>query len=359
MYESEELFNDDNYFNKEYCLLPYMMFEKDIKIDDPFPYFESYFGNSMTMKENDDMLKEQSINIGREEEEIEKQKYHTEKISDLKTRASDLKSNESEEKYLGNKRELEFEKEEDEKEENEKKEHSTSVKKNIIKGKKEDIFEIFKDFNKIKLLKENKSYIGQNGRHDKFSKDNIIRKIKSYFFNSILRFVNSSTIKEEIENPKKYSKKKLYIKPFFLKFEQEIITNVNIEFNLNLLSSKLKDIFSYNTSKKVEKNHGTDKNKKLVEKIFKDNIQKKTIDILNMTLYQCMEHFRGTRYYEELSGLENEYKDMMDELEKKEKSNCQDNYEKYISEFINLLNTFKEYYQNKNKRKPKTKRNPK
>ena len=359
MYESEELFNYDIYFNKEYYIPPYMIFEKDIKIVDTFPYFESYFGNCMTMKDNDDMFKEQSINILRKEEDIEKHKYHTEKISDLKTRASDLKSNESETKYLGNKRELEFEKEEDEKEQNEKKENSTSCKKNIIKGKKGDIFEIFKEFHKMKLPKENKSNIEQNGRHDKFSKDNIIRKIKSYFFNSILRFVNSSTIKEEIENPKKYSKKKLYYKPFFLKFEQEIIANIKIEFNLNLLSLKLKDIFSYNTSKKVEKKHGTDKNKKLVEKIYKDNIQKKTIDILNMSLYKCMEHFRGTRYYEELSGLENEYKDMMDELEIKEKSNPQDNCEKYISEFKNLLNTFKEYYQNKNKRKPKTKRNSK
>ena len=349
--------SDDNYFNYEYNYPSSLMHDYNDKFNDNFLYKEEIYGvNLMTMKENDDIFKEEdAMNI--EEENYLKPKCKTEINSVFPTGASEPRNKEEEMKYLGKKMEIEIEKKDEIKDKDEKEEDVKSGNKNdnikVIKG---DIFEIYKEFKKGNFGRKKKSNAVNKGKHDKFSKDNIVRKIKSNLFNSILRFVNSSTIEVEIENPKKNSKKKLYYKPFFLKFEQEIITNINTEFNLNLLKMRLKDIFSNNTSKKVEKNFGTDKNKKLVEKIYEENIQKRTIEILNMTLYQCMEHFRGSKYYQELSGFEKEYKDVIDELEKKEKNDDEDNGEEYIKEFKNLLNTFKEYYENKNTRKSRKKR---
>ena len=80
-----------------------------------------------------------------------------------------------------------------------------------------------------------------------------------------------------------------------------------------------------------------------------------------MTLYQGLEHFRGTKFYEELSGLEKEYDKVIEELEKKEKEDeeeveCEAK-ENYIEKFKDLLNEFKEYFENRNKRNKKTRNN--
>lgn len=352
MYQ-ENNYEEDNYFSPQ-CNYP--KFEPCEKIydNDADIFFESEFGYMTMMENGDDKFKGGIIDLIQEEG---KRKYYSEinPISRVKTKASESSTQKDEEKskHLGKKREIENEKLEDEKEEDTKSVGKGDDKKKIIG----DIFEIYKEFNKRKTKDKKKK---ERGKHDKYANDNIVRKIKSKLFNSILIFINSSMIEVEIENPKKNSKKKLFTKPFFLKIEQEIIANINIDFNLNLLNSQLKDIFSYDTSKKVEKNFGSDKNRKLVEKIYEEKIQKKVIEILNMTLYQCMEHFRGTKFYEELSGLEKEYKIVIKELEQKEKEDDEDEVEgevkeDYIEKFKDLLNTFKEYYENKKKRKPKRK----
>ena len=58
-----------------------------------------------------------------------------------------------------------------------------------------------------------------------------------------------------------------------------------------------------------------------------------------------MEHFRGSKYYEELNGLEKEYENIIKEMEDNEEE------EEYIDKFKNFVNIFEEYYQNKKARK--------
>ena len=130
-----------------------------------------------------------------------------------------------------------------------------------------------------------------------------------------------------------------------LKPTQEIIRSINIEFNLNLLEAKLKTIFSQDTSKKVE-NYGLDKNKKLIEKIYNEKKQKKTIDILSMTLNQCIEQIQGRKKYKELEGLENEFKKVIENLKKIESK-------EYISKFVEQVNSYRDYFEEKRPRQPK------
>ena len=130
-----------------------------------------------------------------------------------------------------------------------------------------------------------------------------------------------------------------------LKPTQEIIRSISIEFNLELLDAKLKTIFSQDISKKVE-NHGLEKNKKLIEKIYSEKKQKKTIDILNMTLNQCLEQIKGSKKYKELEGLENEFKKVIENLEKVESK-------EYVTKFVESVNSYREYFEDRKPRQTK------
>ena len=194
-----------------------------------------------------------------------------------------------------------------------------------------------------KKLMGRKRKINTGGKHDKFCYDNVTRKAKTKFFDAILSFVNSSIEPIEIENPKKYSKKKLYSKPFFLKNNQNIIKNINVVDNKKLLNSKLRDIFSEDISSKLS-NYGLDYNRKLIEKIETENIQKKTIAILQRTFLECFEQFRGTKNYEELQGLEKEYENVINGFKQNGES------EEYIEIFKEFVSRFENYYLQKKPR---------
>ena len=203
----------------------------------------------------------------------------------------------------------------------------------------------------FKITKEKKNnFVGNKrkrtngGKHNKFCYDNVTRKFKTKFFESLLSYLNSSTEKIEIENTKKFSKKKVYSKPIFLKINQEIIKNINVDFNQKLLKSTIKEIFSNNISTKMQ-NYRPDHNEKEIKKIIKENFQKKTIGILDRTLLECLEHFRGTKHYKELEGLENQYKIVIENMKENET-------DEYIQLFEDFVNRFEEYYGNK-KARPK------
>ena len=212
------------------------------------------------------------------------------------------------------------------------------------KYKQGAIFEISKNFEKT-ILVGRKKMQNLNGKHDKFAYDNVTRKVKTKLFDSILVVVNASTEEVVVENPKKNSKKQKIVKPFFVKIDQKIIKETKVEDNQQLFKTKLKDIFSNDVSKKYE-NLGLDYNKNLIQKMYEENIQKKTIKILERTFLDCLKHFRGSEYYEELAGLEKEYKNVINELRNKGET------DEYIEIFEELVGRFEEYYENK-KARPK------
>ena len=318
--DHDEYYNNDSLFNRD----------ENVLFTD---YQNIYFDNFKTIipGQKDEILGDF---FSTPFEEIPKYKTEEPK-SILKTMCTEPK------KLLEKKRETkdEVENEEDPKSDEEKTKSTKSIKGAI--------FEIVKEFDK-KISKGRNSKFKMGGKHNKFSSDNIIRKIKSNLFDAILRYINASMKEEEVEIYEKNFKKIILSKPFLLKISQEIIKNINVEVNLNLLRSTLKEIFSNDVSKKVE-NHGLDKNKKLIEKIYEENKQKRAISILNMTFNQCLEQFRGSKKYKELDGLEKELQNVINDLKEKGES------EEYISDFIDLVNTFEEYYMNKKPRAPKKK----
>ena len=93
-------------------------------------------------------------------------------------------------------------------------------------------------------------------------------------------------------------------------------------------------------------NYGLDHNKKVIEKIYEEKIQTKTIGILERTLLECLEQFRGTKHYEELEGLEKQYEIVLENMKENET-------DEYIEIFKDFVSRFEEYYGNKKSRPKK------
>jgi hypothetical protein len=228
-------------------------------------------------------------------------------------------------------------------------------KSTVISTKKEKIFSI----NKIKKInkKLGRKKLTDNKEtkvlHDKYSFDNTVRKIKAKLFNSILVTLNESLEQEENNNNTQQRKRKIKVRNgCFLKIEQKTIINTNIKDNLELLNTTLKKIFSRDVGKKVAKYsvYGENYNKNLIKKIEENNKKyKNTNDILNMTFFQCLEHFRKSEYYEELSGLELEYDNIINEMKKTEEKD-------YVDSFKAYLITYEKIYENKRPKNKKAKK---
>jgi hypothetical protein len=201
--------------------------------------------------------------------------------------------------------------------------------KKKCKYKKRKIFKILKKFHKKieKIVAKRKRMHYINGKHNKFAYDNMIRKLKVHLFESIKVILNESLREDEVENPKKNSKKRIVRGPFFVKINQEIIRETSVKKNFLLLDAKIKDIFM-NVSKKYNKYN----NEELIKKFI--NKETKTSKILKRSFLECLKHFRGSEKIEELAGLENGYNNVIDQLRNKgEKEENIEKFKKFVEGF--------------------------
>ena len=198
--------------------------------------------------------------------------------------------------------------------------------------KSSPFFEFIKEPKTIKKGPKPKGSIG--GKHNKFSKDNLIRKIKSKLLAAIRSYINSLLKTYYLKNE---------IKSVVLlqKLDQKYIRDTSIDFNKKLINLKIKDIFSDDISLKY-KALGRNFNKNLINKIYQGKSQKNIISILEMTFLECLEHVSGKKNYESLKGLENEFQLIVNNMNETDK---------YIEAFNNLLNMFEFHFKNTTPRK--------
>ena len=175
--------------------------------------------------------------------------------------------------------------------------------------------------------------LGKKRIRAKCSYDNIFMKLKINIFKAILNYLNTLIQSVELKN-EIINKKKPKIKPFFLQINKKVIKHEN------LLNSKLKDIFSYDVSIRYQ-SYGLDHNRKLVNKIYEENTNKRLISALERTFLECLEQYRGTKKYEGLEGLEKEYNELITKFEIKEENNDFNNNFKF------LINNYENYLDRK------------
>ena len=207
---------------------------------------------------------------------------------------------------------------------------------------KEDLKNIHSHIKKAKgrKLKNSKD----QGFHNKFTFDNIIRKIKAISMQSFFNFFNNK-IKEVYKDSEVKSLWGLK------KLNQSQIKNSNIEYNRLFFEKSLKDIFSDDITTKW-KTEGRDHNKKLIEKLLnEENKEKKIIfeKILNYKFIDIVKYLRGEREgLDQLKGLDFD-KYMWNKIKKDENyliifKNNMENIEKLIQ---NKKPRIKKKYKNK------------
>ena len=155
--------------------------------------------------------------------------------------------------------------------------------KNIKKAKKKQdkskIFWIEKIDKKKKNMgrrKKEKKY-KTKASHNKFNKDNIVRKIKIHFLNAGIKYIN-----------KKYSEfQKIKLnrtkQKFLQKLEQKYTDYLTKKEEQIFLSKKLNEILSDTVSKRC-KNHNKDYNKKNIKKLINNGEPKNLIEFLDKTI---------------------------------------------------------------------------
>ena len=186
---------------------------------------------------------------------------------------------------------------------------------------------------------KNKSNISNNNesKHNKNSKDNIVKRIKNKFYDSIIKYVN-----KEYKNyqKKRFGRKnpKILLKKISLKVKE----NLSQTQNKNWLNSKIKDMLSAEISSKYS-SYYDDYNKKQIERIYKENKASEIIKILEMDVKIMYDYFISDEKI--LDGFKT-FNDYLDEMREKEN-------EEYCSQLKKQANKLEDYFNKKKQRKKK------
>jgi hypothetical protein len=202
----------------------------------------------------------------------------------------------------------------------------------------------------FKIIKAKKCrYVGQKGRphisqsnkikHDKFFDDNIIIKIKTYFFNKFLPDIVNKNVKN-----KKY---------FIKKLSNDFISKIEAQTNLKLLDTVYANLLKKeNISEKYSK-YLPEENKNIVNKILKENEQIEVIRILNLKIGELFEIFRR-KLFENEENITYDLKEKIKGLDLLDNNNKYKDFNFYINDLKEKEEMSKEKfieYQNKLKQK--------
>lgn len=146
----------------------------------------------------------------------------------------------------------------------------------------------------------NKKHIESKNEHNKFSDDNICRKVKHLVLKCLQEFLNNQ-IKNIYQGQ---IGKGVFIKELKT-IKQSQISDSTIKFNKKFLSKTLGEIFSENISGRFT-NFPANHNKLLIQKLInEEDEQKKNYfkKLFNLEFINCLKHFRGDIFIDELNGL--------------------------------------------------------
>ena len=208
--------------------------------------------------------------------------------------------------------------------------------------------------NQKTLLGRKKKNSGEIGKHNKNSEDNLTRKMKVIIKNDLLDYINKKIKKKKISNiiinDKMYDKNKIKL----LNIKQKQMKDTTVEGNQQFLNTKIKDIFSDETSGNYS-NYPSNFNALLIEKIYQTKNMENITSILDKTFLECLKYYRkdediiNDSKYECLKGLDKNFEELKDKI-------MEDNDEKYADDLIKLIKEFEIIYFNKKSRAKRVKK---
>ena len=190
------------------------------------------------------------------------------------------------------------------------------------------------------VIKKKRGRPGTTGDHDKFSDDNLRRKVKHLLLDNLLSFINNKIYKVyegQIGNG-------IFIKKL-LTLNQRQKTDSTIQFNKDLLQKNLGEIFSDDISSKYTI-FPVEHNRNLITKFLNEEDEEKKEyfnKLFSITFMDSLEHFRGSKIINELIGL-------------KEIESIKSDDEEYLNQLRFYFNNYEKIIFNKksrNRKKPK------
>ena len=166
--------------------------------------------------------------------------------------------------------------------------------------------------------------------HNKYSNDNVLRKIKYLNIKSLREHINNQIVKRNISSPK--------IRATI----HDQIKNTNVLFNIQFLDKTVEKIFSEKLSSKC-RNYSPEHNKKVICNLIntgKEEDKNYFKKIFNLKFIDCLNHFRNKEQIEELNGMA-----LIDDIIKDFKDK---DYIDVVKEFIN---GYEDYINNRKQKK--------
>ena len=199
--------------------------------------------------------------------------------------------------------------------------------------------------NETKELGKKRKRNDGTGSHNKYSDDNIRRKVKHLVLSDTMKLIN-----KKIYDMYEGNIGNGIFKKELLTINQKQKADATVQFNQEFLNKKLGDIFSEDISTRFTI-YPLCHNKKIIEELRNDEDNEKRQyfnNLFNLTFLNTLEHFRGTNHYEELNGLSG-----IDSL--KEKFENEDDYLQtltyYFMNYENITNNKKKRNRTKNNNK--------
>ena len=174
------------------------------------------------------------------------------------------------------------------------------------------------------------------GEHNKFSDDNLRRKVKHLVLKNVF-----DKKKKKIRSMYSDINKGIFTKQL-LTINQKQISDATILFNKKFLEKPLKDIFSVEISKRYT-NYLESHNKNLINFLMnEEEDENKRVyfnNLFNLKFIECLEHFRGTADYIHLEGMKT-FDEIKDDFAKDK--NYLDVLTNYVEEYENITRNKKE-----------------
>ena len=197
------------------------------------------------------------------------------------------------------------------------------------------------------LLGRKKANSFEIGKHNKFYQDNMIRKFKSHFKDSLKNLINSN-IKKYLEFSKIIINNRRFEIIEIKNINQEQVKDISVEMNRKLLQTTIKNFLSVDICN-FYTNYPKNFNKLLIEKLYEIENGEKVTCILEKTFLESLKYFRNDEdilndpAYSCLKGLEKSFLDFKKKLLEQEG-------EQYTNQMIYLIKNFENIYAQKRSR---------
>ena len=205
-----------------------------------------------------------------------------------------------------------------------------------------------KNMKGIKIKKNpgrKKKNSGEIGIHNKFSKDNMMRKLKNKVMESARRLINKMIKIESGENYKEFGEMR--------KIQGIFCQELNIKFNFWFYSQPLKSIFQFKMSTKYSKGD-FDSNFNLISKIYSEQYNNKfpkTIKLLEMMFHQYFhEIFLGEKNWTNEFDITEEDNKFEINYFLQKKNNEDENDFYYLEKMNKLAKKYETFFLDKNPR---------